>query len=50
MEGEGGSPSDRRAVLRPVAEGGGATRLNFLHASIITVLVMLHMLDTINIQ
>ena len=33
MEGEGGSPSDRPALLRPPAEGGGATRLSFLHLS-----------------
>ncbi len=34
MEGEGGCPSDRcrlEALLRPLAEAGGATKLSFLH-------------------
>ncbi len=35
MEGEGSCPSDRcrlEALLRPVTDAGGATKLSFLHA------------------
>ena len=44
MEGDGGCPSDRcqlEALLSPVTEAGGATKLSFLHAHTHTRLCLL---------